>query len=193
MTDIALVPTQTEALLQSATMLTLGIDPTQDPLAYQKVRTSWPGPPTWAITDDVCFVRAVPEDDEYDRVRDVEVRNIDGASLQTTTTYTRVWRIMWVVYGPNSFDHTRLIHSGLFQDNIHDLLAASNLYFIPDPNAPQRAPENYQGQWWERVNFSARFNELVTEVSTVPSIASAEVIPETAAGKVADLNLTKPF
>jgi hypothetical protein len=90
--------------------------------------------------------------------------------------YTRVWSIAFAIYGPNSFDHARLIKSALFMDWTHDILAASNLYAVMDISDPRRVPELFSGQWWERVDFSCRFNEGITETTTTPSIASVEVI-----------------
>jgi hypothetical protein len=50
-------------------------------------------------------------------------------------------------------------------------------------------PELFAAQWFNRVDFEARFNELTTESDTVGTIASAEVILETADGVVADIQI----
>lgn len=188
-----LTPKQIDKAMQAATLAMLSIDPASDPNAYAEVRTSWPttGQPGWKIDDDVCFLRCVEEDDEYNRIRDSELSSNDDTSVTETTTYTRVWRVFWVLYGKHSFDRARMIRSALQGQAIHDLLASSNLYFVPNPSAPQRVPELFGGQWWERTDFSARFNELVTETETIPTVASVEVIVNDASGVIADITTTK--
>lgn len=168
----------------------LGINPSSDPLAYSKVRLEWPtgGQPAFAITDDVAFLRTTEEDDQYNRIRDRQVTPHDSASLTTTDTYTRVWRVDWTCYGPTSFDNARLLKSGMLLDFSHGALAASNLYLVTDIPATTRAPELFQGQWWDRSDVHLRLNELVTETTTVASIATAEVRLYTVSGLVADLN-----
>lgn len=146
------------------------------------VRIGWPtaGAPAWAITDDVCFVQAIETDDDYDRLREVqELTNGDG-TLTEQTSYTRVWEISHAIYGPNSFDHARLIRSGLFQQKYHDVLVAgleynSGLYLMSDIRPPMRAPELFEGQWWERTEFRYRLNELVIENDIVNAVKSVEV------------------
>ena len=187
--DIALTPDAVNKLLQSVTLTMLGVPSTQQNPFYL-VRTEWPttGQPDWSRTEDICFVRGVEEDDEYDKVLDRNNSVIDGETLQQTDTRTRVWKFSWCLYGPNSFDRTRLIRKGLMSDEAHDSFADNNLYLIPDLPAPVRAPELFNSEWWERVDFFARFNELVTEYTTVESVASVEVITEVASGSTDEPN-----
>ena len=65
------------------------------------------------------------------------------------------------------------------------------MYFVPDTVAPVRAPELFQGSWWERCDMSTRFNEGINRDLTVPFITSAEVIVnEDDKGQVADVKLS---
>lgn len=163
---------------------------TQDP-SYFAVRCGWQqlGQPFQKITDDVTYVRALEVDDGYNRVRDVQYApTADGATK--TTNYTRVWEVYWTVYGPSSTDNARLIRTRLHDQDIHDQLSASQLYFVPDPAAPVRAPEFQDGQWWERVDFRARLNEFVTETLAEGAITSAEIIVENELGvQTADITV----
>lgn len=189
----ALSPQAISTALQSLTVTMLGIDPTTDTAAYSKVRIDFPtkGDPAWGIGDDVCLIKAIEEDSAYNRVRDRVLAPNDETTVLATDTYVRVWRVTWTFYGPNSFDHARLLKSALFSfDFAHDALLASNLVCVTDFPAPMRAPELFQGQWWERTDFSLRLNEAVTETVTIPTIASAEVQLWTAKGEVADLTIT---
>lgn len=99
-----------------------------------------------------------------------------GGIVTKITNYTRVWEVYFTVYGPNSFDNARKIRSRLFDQDIHDQFAQSQLYWVTDPPAPRRVPEFKDEQWWERVDFTARFNEFVTETYTAPVVQSAEII-----------------
>jgi hypothetical protein len=155
------------------------------------VRVGWQpqGQPAWQITDDVVVLNAVEDDDVYNRVRDVQTLPNDTVSLIQLTTYTRVWRAMFTLYGPNSFDRARILKSALYQQTSHDTLASANLYLVTDVIAPQRVPELYEKQWWERVDFSFQLNEAVYEAPTVPSVASVEIIVEDAASSIAGVPL----
>jgi hypothetical protein len=174
-------------VLQTAVMKALN---TTD---FSAVRIDWPtdGQPDWPVDFDVCFIGIITSNEEYANIeRDVEMSNLDSKTIQVTMTYTRGWRVDLIFYGPNATDNARIFHSSLFGDAVHDILASSNLYWIPESDTPIRTPEEFQGQWWERSTFSARFYEAVTELSTVPSVASIEVIIETAKGVSADFTVT---
>lgn len=174
LTSSALTQTDIENAFQTLTTAILGegTDPNS------AVRISWPtaGAPGWAITDDVVFLRATISDDQINRIRNKSYTTLDEATLSESVQYTRVWSIGFTLYGPNSLDHARLIKSALFMDWSHDILAALNLYAVLDISDPRRVPELFAGQWWERVDFACRFNEGVTEQTSVASIASVEVI-----------------
>lgn len=193
---VPLIPKQLESAMQVITMTLLGFTTAGAAADYSKVRIGWPqkGQPGFTIDTDVSFVRCVEVDDAYNRVRDVQTIVQDGVSVGLKTTYVRVWQTFWSIYGPNSFDAARQIRSGLFSQKFHDTLATLGLlvYLVTDPSAPRRVPEEENGQWWDRVDFEARFNERVTEVEIVPSIASAEVIVENSTGMLADLVVGLP-
>lgn len=171
----------------------LGLTPPQSTgpdSTYSAVRVDWQqqGQPFQKITDDVTYLRCVEEDDLYNRVRDVQyIQN----GFVKVTSYTRVWRVYWTVYGPNSSDNARKLRSRLFDEDVEALIEGAQLYWIPDPSAPTRVPEEWgTGQWWERVDFSARFNELVKEQYSAQSVISAEVIGfESIAGQIFDLEI----
>lgn len=189
-----LIPKQVEKVMVNVTLNALGIL-SSDPLAYSKVRMSWQtlGQPANSVAEDVVYVRAIEEDNDYNQVRDLSVANDgDAAKVDLITEYTRAWRVSWVIYGPNSFDHARLIKSAVLQPSqpIHDLLVEASLYAVPDIPAPIRAPENFQGEWWERVDLSCLFYEGVSEIEIVSAIKSTEIITETVQSVVTDVTVT---
>jgi hypothetical protein len=183
-----LIPTQIETIFQAVTC-SMGLNlsfaapvdgqfpagPAPNPNFYG-VRIGWQqqGQPFCQVNEDVIALRCYEVDDEYNRIRDNPYLN--QPTFTEVWNYTRVWEGYWTIYGPNSFDNARLIRSSLFRQYIHDQFASAELYWIPSPAAPMRIPELQDGQWWERVDFKARFNEFVTEAYPSQSVISSEVV-----------------
>lgn len=174
-------PAGIQANLQLLTIALLGYNvfPPPDSEAFSAVRIGWQqeGQPFNRITQDVVYVMATEIDDPYDRLRDQQVMvNDDDTVVDLVSTYVRVWECSWEFYGPNSYDRARRVRSGLFTEQAGFLLGSSQLSMITDPGPPLRAPEvDKAGQWWERVDFSCRFNELVTEQEMVANITASEI------------------
>jgi hypothetical protein len=180
-----------DTTFQALTTLMLGLANT-DPLANTKVRLSWQtsGAPAYTIDDDVLFIRCREESTPYSEVRD-EVRSDNGnGSAVRTRTYSRMWNVFFRARGPNSFDTIRLIKSMLLEDWTHDSLAQSKLYMITVMGTPVRAPELYEGRWWEQVDFNADFLEQIDETLTTGNVASVEVIGQTDTGETFDVKVT---
>jgi hypothetical protein len=161
----------------------LNLSQLQSGNADSSVMTSWQtqGQPQGAIDQNVVYVRAVEEDDRVNRVRDQQTGDNVSGNAQETVTYMRVWRVYWVFEGPASYDNARILKSAFLnsvatgQTNYNQLTAA-NLSIIPDAKAPVRSPAEWPGgQWGERVDWDCCFNELVTEVTTVPAVAAVDV------------------
>lgn len=170
-----LTPKQVDAIMQQATLSLLGLPAD----AYDKVRVGWQpqGQPVGTKDTDLAFVRCVEDDEEINRTRDVVYLQKDPQTVSEDTTFIRVWRVIWTLYGPNSFDNTRKIRSGLYTQQSNELFAVENvsLYAVMDIPAPRRVPEFVSGQWWERVDFECQFNELANEVYDVSAVASSNI------------------
>ena len=138
------------------------------------------GQPGFLRDADTAIIIARTLDDSYNLIRDVLRAPTDDIFLAETSTYTRVWQLSFTFYGPNSGDNARLVKSCLYLDWVHDLLAQSNLYFIVNPPDPVRAPELIEAQWWERSDLIVRYNEFITETIQQQSVASADIVIETA-------------
>lgn len=160
--------------------------------SFDLVRVGWQqqGQPGWLIDEDRCIITTVEQDDPYNRARDVEYLVNDDESVLEVTSYVRVWRVNWTFYGPNSSDRARLIKSMLFQTASHDTLSSYQLYLVTDVAAPNRVPEIYISQWWERVDFSAEFNEEVTETALMGTVKSTEILVQDAGGELADITIS---
>lgn len=153
----------------------------QEPLnPFYFVRVSYPnaGSPAWKQQEDICFLKCIEIDDPINRQRDTEYQKIDEATANKQTGYTRVFAISFTVYGPNSYNNCRKIKDSLFSETNRFTLAAKQLFMIPDFKPTSRIPELFQGNWWERVDLTINFNNLVLINETVNYIESAEVSVE---------------
>jgi hypothetical protein len=170
---------QIEALFWRQTMTALGYDPSQyedpdNPPASMPVRIAWPttGSPAWKITEDVVFLLIAPVDQPINRQRHVTYKDKDTETATQTMERTRVIGVNWVLYGPNSFYNADRIRESLFGA---ELLSKSNIYLVPDIAEPRRAPELFEGRWWERVDLLANFNEYIKTETDVKYIESADI------------------
>lgn len=213
----ALTSAELAALLQDLVCAMLGFDVTdagQAKVAYATVRIDWPatGAPGFLQTEDVCFVRVSEEDTEsVNRVREVawllsgddsgfgdspfgeesfgDPQSGDITTLIEQTSYTRVWSARFEFWGPNSYDRARLLRSTMFLDWAGDTLASSNLYPVVDIPAPTRAPELFEGGWWDRTDVRVTINEGITETIDLPTGVSVEVVTSTPRGVVSDVTI----
>jgi hypothetical protein len=184
----ALTPAQVSILVQTLTCQALGLSPVD----YAQVRVEWQtqGQPFQDPSKDVCYVGCVLEDVEYTKVRDAS--RSGTAPITETWVYTRGWRFSWSLYGPNSTDRARMLHTAfIFMSYFSDQLSLSNLYPVSDPPEPTRTPENFNAQWWERADFHIIVYEQVTETITINPVTSVEVkVIDGSLGQVADLTIT---
>lgn len=171
MADTVLTLKAIEDIFFNLTCEVLGIDTTL-PENQGKVRIAWEtnGAPSWGIDDDVVFIRITPIDDTLTRHQDIIYNQKDSATASKETGYTRVHKIDWTLYGPNSYDNADLIRFNIFAEEYSNKLALNNLFLITDVPMPTRLPELFNSQWWERTDFSATFNELVVRRTEVPYI-----------------------
>ena len=145
-----------------------------------KVRRSWQttGAPSWKITDDVTFIQVLPVDDEFAKQRDIGYSDHDSITAKRSINYSRVFSIGWTCYGPNSFDNIETIRNGIFLPVFTNQIKAINMCLVTDVGMPQRVPELFNGQWWERCDFSARYNEAVERSNTVPYLDRVGIITQ---------------
>lgn len=165
-----------------------------DSNAYELVRAGWQtqGQPSSSVNQDVCYVLCTPLDSPYSRLRDQHPLPAQGNTIQLQDIYTRRWKLVITFYGPNSLDNARAVESGLLSIPYVDYyLSSFNLYIDPSIDEPLRVPEEFgAGQWWERVDFSAEFNEQITETLTIGTVGSVEVKLYTKDGEIVDFTVT---
>jgi len=165
-------------------MAALGVNPPDLSL----VRVDWQqeGQPFSPATVDVAYIAVTLADDTYAKIRN---QTQSGSPVTTTTQYTRVWNVQWVLYGPNAVDRARLIHSATFLDYFNDLLNLQQLFPVSDPATPTRVPEKINGQWYNRSDFSIHMNENVIETIQDGAVQSVEVLVNDSSGQVADFTV----
>lgn len=190
----ALTLPEINTLIQALTYGMLGL-PANNPQNAQLVRIDWPieGQPFGNNNQDICYIRCllVPEN-PYSRIRDMAIyQENPEATLYETWNYTRVWRIGWTFYGPNSTDRARMVWSAMFMDYFNWQLANSNLYPVSEIAEPRRAPENFNAQWWERTDLEVEMYEAVSEAINQTTVTSVELIVESNQGQLADITISK--
>lgn len=177
MADTILKLKEIEDFFQNLTIRMLGLDPKASK-NQGKVRISWPtnGSPAWGINEDIAFLKVNNPDDPIVRQRDTNYDYFDEENNSTTVSFTRVHMVKWIFYGPNAYDNAEKVRNSLFMPAYIEQCNSKNLFLILDVVATGRFPEAFNGQWWERADFTASFNEFVQLRGTVPVIQSAEII-----------------
>src|ERR1700676_2148596 len=86
----ALTIAQMNTIIQQLTLGMLGqaVTPTSS-----LVRIEWPtaGAPFQEVSDDVCYLRCVPKDDPYNRIRERFNLSAADPNLEEQWNYTRAW------------------------------------------------------------------------------------------------------
>lgn len=178
MADQVLKLKEIEDFFLEVTFEMLGIDLSKEE-NQGKVRSAWhrEGAPSWRITEDVVFLRITPQDDKLAREQNIMYteNQEDKDYMKKQTGYTRVHKVDWMLYGPNSYDNADLIRYLILDYKYMKKFKKKNLGLITEVSMPVRLPEFYNGQWWERTDFSATFNEAVIRESIEPFISSADI------------------
>lgn len=157
-----------ENFFRSLTLKILGLDPDSP----DEVRISWQteGSPAWNIAKDYCFMRVTISDDPASKCFDYTYTN-NSDNLNQNVNYIRVVKLDYILYGPNSFERAEQIKNLFYTSrDIKSKLDLNKFGVIQDINIPQRVPELFNGQWWERIDYSISFNELVSFDNTIENI-----------------------
>lgn len=129
------------------------------------IRQSWPtgGAPAFKVTDNVAFLKVYDVGSAISTQQELEYSYVASPELYNEkTSYTRTLMVNWIFYGSNSWDNAAEVRNGLFRQENRNTLAVQNIYLVPDGKTPQRTPELWMGQWYERVDLNMTFNELIS-------------------------------
>lgn len=180
MAEIIKTIEEIEDLFRVVVLTILGLDIDTN---HKRVRFPWGSnlkagigsAPSWNRTEDVCVIYALPQDDVYNRTRNRKYEDRGGRDLITVDEHTDIHHMMFANYGPHAYECARDIRDGLFRDDIRRILKKSNFYMVPDVSAIKKVPDIYEGQWWNRVDFSAEFNEYVRRENTMMTIEEISI------------------
>lgn len=133
----------------------------KDQVASDNIRISYPtnGQSSWAIDENVVFIRLFEKEDEYAKQLDSTYISYNDTIIKKSTR-TRVWEVQLVAYGPQANSNINRIKDGVFRQDVKMQLAGNNVFLIPNMPTCKRIPELFGGQWWERWDLSLNFNEL---------------------------------
>ena len=132
--------------------------------------------PSWQRDEDTCVIYELPRDGSYNRQRDIYYINDEESSdLIRVDEHTDIHSVMFANYGPNAYESARDIRDGLNLPDINEYFRKNNFYLVPDLPALQRVPELVNGQWWNRVDFTAVFYEYVRRESKVKTIEHVNI------------------
>ena len=177
-------------VMQALTALALGI--TGAPNQQEQVRVAWQvqGQPFQDVTTDICYVFLTERGGDYDRMRSEVRGKQSGTTIPLVQYYTRIWECRWMFYGPNSFDHARLVRSSIFTDYFRWQLQPFSLYAVAPFDAPARIPEVVNGQWFDRSDMRGLLYEQVAETRSVNSVASVPVVVNDSGGNLAEFEVS---
>ena len=186
MADLNLTMSQMNSIFHRVTSLIFGYDidntdtaiaTAQRALAGKAIRMTWQtaGSPPWHRDEDVAFIQVMPDEDAYNKQKDIIYTAKNSTTLNETFAMTNVIAVHWAIYGPNSYDRAMKIFTGLSRTKISSELSKYSIYQILTTSAPQRMPELYGAEWWERTNITVRFNTTISITQDRPILEAPKV------------------
>jgi len=172
MSEVYLPLADVENLFQKLIVSILGWD-VSTPTQKNNVKIDWAtgGRPGWGDPKkNLVFLKVIESDSNYNKEREVTHRYIDSPpEYIQRTSYTRQIQVGITTYGSNSFENMQLIRDSMFYQTFRNTLSQNKIYLIPDIVAPVRAPELFNDLWYERIDMTLHFNELIVrEISSIP-------------------------
>ena len=126
---------------------------------------------------DICFIQPLPEDNAYNRQRDIRYIHESGDDMTAVDEHTDVHNVLFINYGPNAYEFARKIRNGLHRDNIRRFLRLNKFALVTDVPAIRRVPELVNANWVNRADVSAVFNQFVRITGTMRTIEQVGVRP----------------
>ncbi|WP_427112436.1 phage neck terminator protein [Megasphaera sueciensis] len=129
-----------------------------DPDKFIRYEYPTEGAPDWNITDNIVFINSQELSDEYARLPFTRYVNQDDTVIAERVR-TRVWKVLFTSYGPDSYDMSNALRDGFISEAITRKMTPSGVFLIPNwPNCIQ-ANEMWAGRWWQRWDLTLSFNE----------------------------------
>jgi hypothetical protein len=175
---------QLEILMWEATVCCLGLD-LHGESAAKRVRRGWPtynasgSAPAWNWDENRCFIRVMNGSDPYGQLQE----NLLLENGRRVTVRTRPLEVLWICYGQSAWEDCETIRRRVLESDIKARLRASALYPLPHIAEPVRAPELFEGAWWERSDLRAQFYERIRIEEAYPGLEAARVLIKTEKGE----------
>lgn len=188
MADIILSLNELGDLFYDLTVLMIGGSPPAD------VRRAWAtqGAPAFDANDNVIFYKITDVESPMTALREDLYSQIGSPEYGNMKLgYTRTLQVDWIFYGTSSWDYATLVRNGLYFESNRDLLKLNNIYPVPQFAPPRRIPELFQGLWYERMDLSVKFNELIVLDRTQPYIKIVPIVVIDEAGVQSDTEVTE--
>lgn len=145
-----------------------------------QIRFGYPeeGQPGFERNDDTVCIVVSPVDNPYDKQRNTfENTDVEFApDCNVETTYTRVFQVAWMVFGPNSYDITDKLKCELLWETALNTMDEMAVAPLTEIEGPAYMPFNFQGRWWERTDLRALFNVGTQRDHTVGFIETVDVL-----------------
>jgi hypothetical protein len=178
MSEVYLPLADVENLFQKLIVSMLGWD-VSTPIQKNNVKIDWAtgGRPGWGDPKkNLVFLKVIESDSNYNKEREVVNEWIPSpAELVQRTSYTRQIQVSIVAYGSDSFENVQQIRDSMFYQTFRNVLSQNKIYLIPDIEAPVRAPELFNDCWYERIDMTLHFNELIVREINVTPVESVDI------------------
>ena len=146
-------------------------------LLPQNVRIGWQpeSQPGFNLEQNVISIMLTIEPDPWNIQRDVIYEYVNDLVISEEVTYYRVLNVRFEIYGPNAFDISDQLRSGILSNSSLMALMALNVAPLTDIPAPIRIPYLFNGRWWDRADLTAIFNNRVTRTTEVDPLSGATI------------------
>jgi|GEM_PF-2666968 len=139
------------------------------------------------VYTDLVFYRITFRDDPTNKQFDAIYTSNTNPALSTyTKKYNRTMRIDWGFCGNNAMEWADTLRIMLFDPSIRVDFATKGMSLIPEVEEAVFVPELIGQQWLHRYDLTADFNQLVIKQTTIPAIATADIIIVTDKGDVSE-------
>jgi hypothetical protein len=98
-------------------------------------------------------------------------------------TRVRPLEVLWICYGQSAWEDCETIRRRVLDADIKARLRAAAVYPLPHVAEPIRAPELFEGAWWERSDLTAQFYEHIRIDEAYPGLEAARVLIKTEKGE----------
>lgn len=159
------------ALVWDSLVEMLGLNPTA-PATQSAIRSTWvqPGQPGFTIEDNIVFYRLMTGGDAYD-----QKVYLEHQAVNSIAHYTRVITLVITAYGPLAPDNLERIRTCFIAGFGTLNLAKAKVYPVINPGSVIRAPELFEGRFWERADFSIILYAKEDTTLAIPAIESSQI------------------